>query len=273
MTHRRIAMTGPYAAAVYGLDGFKDIDWPQLWCAPIGGQSGERVVRTRRWDTPVEVADVQLCPIETVVRHLNAVPLDLIRASDGLAPLDRIELAVEHALRDGANVRAARGGAPGDKMLHAVLQRRGNVVPTESYAETRAVQLLRTWGVVPWRQIPIFRQGRIEFRADFMIPFKWQRRPETIRASMGVLVEVDSREFHEGQFERDHRRGAVYNGLGYHWITVTPNQIEHEPALVRRSLGGALTRAGSDLLPSIDSRVKAQRPARKGAKAVASPRQ
>jgi very-short-patch-repair endonuclease len=247
MTHRRIAMTGPYAAAVYGLDGFKDIDWPQLWCAPIGGESGERVVRTRRWETPVEVADVQLCPIETVVRHLNAIPLDLVRPADRIAPIDRVELAVEHALRDGVKVCAARGRGSGDKMLHAVLERRGNVVPTESYAETRAVQLLRTWEVVPWRQIPIVRKGRIEFRADFMIPFARQRRPETIRASMGLLVEVDSREFHEGQFERDHRRGALYNELGYHWITVTPNQIEHEPALVRRSLVGALRRAGAGL--------------------------
>jgi very-short-patch-repair endonuclease len=269
MTHRRIAMTGPYAAGVYGLDGFRDIDWPELWCAPIGGESGDRIVRTRRWDTPVDIADIRLCPIETVVRHLNAVPLDLSAAADRLAPVDRVELAVEHALRDGVKVRAARGRGPGDKMLHEVLRRRGNVVPTESYAETRAVQLLRTWDVVPWRQIPILRQGRIEFRADFMIPFKWQRRPETIRSSMGLLVEVDSREFHAGQFERDQHRGAVYNELGYHWITVTPNQIEHEPALVRRSLAGALNRAGSDLLPSIDSRVKTPLPARKGAKAVA----
>jgi hypothetical protein len=269
MTHRRIAMTGPYAAAVYGLDGFKDIDWPELWCAPIGGESGDRIVRTRRWDTPVEVADVRLCPIETVLRHLNAIPLDLLRPTDRLAPLDRVELAVEHALRDGVKVRAARGGGPGDRMLHEVLRRRGNVVPTESYAETRTVQLLRTWGVVPWRQIPILRRGRIEFRADFMIPFRQQRRPETIRASMGILVEVDSREFHEGQFERDHRRGAVYNELGYHWITVTPNQIEQEPDLVRRSLAGALTRAGSDRLPAADSRVKSRRPAHNAPGAVA----
>jgi hypothetical protein len=262
MTHRRIAMTGPYAAAVYGLDGFRGIDWPQLWCAPIGGQSGERVVRTRQWDTPVEIGDVRLCSVETVVRHLNAVPLDLLGTADRIEPVDRVELAVEHALRDGAKVCVARGGAPGDKMLQTVLKRRGNVVPTESYAETRAVQLLRTWGVVPWRQIPILRRGRIEFRADFMIPFSRQRRPETIRASMGVLVEVDSREFHEGQFERDHRRGAVYNELGYHWITVTPNQIEFEPGLVRRSLVGALRRAGSDLPTLVDSRVRSQRPAR-----------
>jgi hypothetical protein len=247
MTHRRIAMTGPYAAGVYGLDGFKGMDWPELWCAPIGGQSGERIVRTRRWDTPVVVDDVRLCPVETVVRHLNAIPLDLLRPADRIAPIDRVELAVEHALRDGANVRATRGGAPGDQMLQAVLERRGNVVPTESYAETRAVQLFRSWGVVPWRQIPILRRGRIEFRADFMIPFAMRRRPETIRASLGLLVEIDSREFHEGEFERDHRRNAVYNELGYHWIAVTPKQIEHEPALVRRSLSGALRRAGSNL--------------------------
>jgi hypothetical protein len=271
MTHRRIALTGPSAAAVYGLDGFRDIDWPELWCAPIGGESGERIIRTRQWDTPVEVADVRLCPIGTVVRHLNAVPLDLVGRADRLAPLDRVELAVEHALRDGAHVRIARGAASGDSMLQEVLQRRGNVVPTESYAETRAVQLLRTWGVVPWRQIPILRRGRIEFRADFMIPFTWQRRPETIRAAMGLLVEVDSREFHEGQFERDHRRGALYNELGYHWITVTPNQIEHEQGLVRRSLSGALGRAGSDLLPALDSRIKTQRPSRKATHATTKP--
>lgn len=36
MTHRRIAMTGPYAAAVYGLDGFKDIDWHNSGAPPSG---------------------------------------------------------------------------------------------------------------------------------------------------------------------------------------------------------------------------------------------
>jgi very-short-patch-repair endonuclease len=75
-----------------------------------------------------------------------------------------------------------------------------------------------------------------------MVPFRPARRPEVFRPAMGLLVEIDSREFHEGQFDRDHRRGSTYDELGYHWVSFTPNQIEKEPDLVRRALLGALSR-------------------------------
>jgi hypothetical protein len=249
MSSRRLALTGPSAAALYELDGFRNQAWPDLWCAPIGGESGDRIVRSRGWQPPAMLGDVPVCPLETVVRHLNAVPADLLGIADRLSPQDRVELAVEHALRLGVAVQPALGGRmPGDTLLRAVMATRGSEPPTESYAETRAVQLLRTFGVRPWRQIPILENGRIVFRADFMIPFTPGRRPEVIRPALGILVEVDGREVHEPQFERDHRRGSTYDALDFHWLSFTPTQVESSPKTVRNALAGAFRRAGYELL-------------------------
>lgn len=89
------------------------------------------------------MGDIPVCSVELVARHLHAFPADLVSRADGIAPIDRVELAVEHILRLG-HTRAARGGSmSGDALLRSVLLRRGNNVPTESYAETRAVQRFR----------------------------------------------------------------------------------------------------------------------------------
>jgi very-short-patch-repair endonuclease len=248
MPSRQLALTGPSAAALYELDGFRDLTWPDLWCAPKNGCRRDRVVRMRDWRSPTLVGDVSAAPIEVVLRHLGAIPSDLAQFKGGLAPHDRIELAVEHALRLGVTVQPANGGSmPGDEALRAVLRLRGDAPPTESYAETRAVQLLRTFGVRPWRQLPILRNGRIAFRADFMIPFVPTRKPDVVGPTHGLLLEVDGREFHEPQFERDHRRGSTYDELGFHWLSVTPTQVESEPKLVQRAIAGAFSRAGFDL--------------------------
>jgi very-short-patch-repair endonuclease len=58
----------------------------------------------------------------------------------------------------------------------------------------------------------------------------------------GVLVEIDSREFHERQFEKDHERGSLFDRLGYHWISLTPNQIEFRPNEALQAIEGALRR-------------------------------
>lgn len=248
MKPRRIALTGPAAAALYGLDGFRDIEWQPTWCVPWSCEvaPGDRTVRTRAWDTPQLVDEVPVCPIDLVMRHLNVFPNDLRGRSDGLSPIDRVELALEHAARLGHKVLPASGGCmPGDVLLRDVMKRRGDGIPTESYAETRAVQVLRQWDIDPWRQIPITERGRISFRADFLIPFRpRRRRPDVIRACDGVLLEIDSREFHEPSFERDHDRGSTYDALGFHWISLTPRQIEQHPAKVRKVIDGAFRRAG-----------------------------
>jgi hypothetical protein len=251
MRQRKIALTGPAAAAMYGLDGFREQTWPLLWCAPNGSDTDIRVITMRDWPEPVLVQNAQIAPMETVLRHLNAKPKDLLGRQDGLRPLDRVELAVEHAFRLGVEPAAARGGRQsGDALLRQVLRQRGDQPPTESYAETRAAQLLRGHACEPWRQIWIGPEGRGGLRADFMIPFRRGPRPATVLPSHGLLVELDSREFHEGQFERDHDRGGTLNALGYHWISITPTQVETHPHDVLRSIDGALRRGRAARSPT-----------------------
>lgn len=49
----------------------------------------------------------------------------------------------------------------------------------------------------------------------------------------GLVLEVDSREFHHNRFEEDHARETTYDLLGYSWMSFTPNQLEHSPARAR----------------------------------------
>ena len=245
MRVRRRGLTGPCAAALLGLDGFRDLPWSPLWCVPITGESGDRIIRARDWQEPVVIEGVPVCPVELVLRHLNAVPSELLGLPDGIDPSDRVELALEHALRDGHKIAAPRGGSmPGDVMLRRLLRQRGDEPPTGSYAETRALQLLRSWGVVPWRQVPVRRNGRIVNVADFMLPFASRRRPEVFSPTDGVLLEVDSRQFHAEEFDHDSRRNSNYDGLSCHWVAITANQIERQVEVVRRSIAGAFRRAG-----------------------------
>lgn len=248
MRHRRLALTGPPAAALYGLDGFRDQQWPPLWAAPHTGVPGDRIVRTRQWREPLVIGTELVAPLDVVVRHLAVVPADLMDVEGGILPRDRVELALEHALRMGMPLPRGRGGhLPGDAVLNEVLVLRGDEPATESYAETRCVQFLRALGITPWRQVWI-TGGTRRFRADLMVPFVRMRRPEVIRPEHGLLLECDSREHHGGGFDHDQARNGNYNALGYHWAALTPNQVEFEPAFARRILAGALRRAGHPLL-------------------------
>ncbi len=235
---RTLALTGPAAAALWGLDGFRDRDWPPLWCAPIRSQPAPSIIRTWRWLPPEEVAGVLVAPIPTVLRHLATT-----RLGPPAVELDLIELAVECSLRSGALELAeltAPSGNRGDQLLRSVLRRRPNgEPPTESYAETRAAQLFRRLKLRAWRQIPII--GRRRYRADFMLPVRASRRPEVFRPDLGLIVEIDSREFHEQHFEEDHRRESTYDELGYRWVSFTPNQIEFDEAQVRRVISRAMS--------------------------------
>ena len=239
------ALTGAQAAARWGLDGFRGRDWPLLFCAPYASSPGKGILRTRLWSVPVIVDGVALAPVATVLRHIGAMTL-----SGRIDALDLVEFALEHALRDGmvelAGLTAGGGAQPGDALLRRVLARRPrNEPPTESYAETDAVQRFRSIGLEPWRQIPIIGAGRM-LRADFMISAKRRRRPVVFRPSDGVLVEIDSREFHEGRFEEDHARETAYDALGFRWLSFTPNQIEHQWNRVAKAIA---TATGSQLRP------------------------
>ena len=244
------ALTGPYAAALLGLDGFRDLTWPLRWVTTRGGPKEPDVVRTRRWSAPTAVGGVSVAAPALVLRHLCDDP-DLLQQAakvDGLSPSDRIELALEHLLRQQlVRLRELqfRGGShEGDKALRLVLALRGEQPPTESYAETRGAQLFRGFGWNVWRQMPILgHHGRILHRTDFVLSFRLRKRPVVMRPSLGLLMELDSSEFHRNAFEKDHDRQSTYDSLGYHWVTLTPNQIEHSPQKVRLAVEGACERA------------------------------
>ena len=241
-----VALTGPAAAARYGLDGFRDREWCPRWCAPASTRAVAGVIRTRAWEEPVVIGELRVAALSVVLRHLDG-----IGTLGHLFEEDRVELAVEHALRDGAvaieQLRVGGGAAPGDMLLRRVLARRPpGEPPTGSYAETRAVQRMRSIGIVPWRQVPVL--GPRRNRADFMLPYRPSKRrllpprPEVFLPPCGVLVEIDSREYHEARFEEDHARETNYDELGFVWRSFTPNQIEHDWARVARVLQRGLAR-------------------------------
>ncbi len=245
MRQREFALTGPYAAALLGLDGFPDLDWSPAWCTKHGRVPIDGVIQTRLWRPPMERNGHLIAHPTLVLRHLGKFDL---HHADSIAPRDRIELAVEHALRDGivrtGDLRVGGGENNGDRMIREIINVRRNEPPTESYAETRWVQLLRASGLVCWRQVPVVDGTRRLHRVDTVVPFNQRRpRPAVLLSSDGILVEVDSREFHENRFEEDHQRESNYDRLNFHWISVTPNQIEHRPHTVIASLQGAFRRA------------------------------
>ena len=241
MRERRIAVTGPQAAALWQLDGFREAVWPLRWVGPANGRGGDGVIRTRHWEAPTFIGEVPVAPMNLLLRHLGDLPVH----ADGLSDRDRLELAVEDALRrklvglDELGVPFGRGA--GDRMLQEILVLRGNEPATESYAETRAVQQMRRFGWTPWRQVPIVERGRTLHRVDLVLPFHPRaRRPVLFLPHHGFINEIDSREFHDGRFYEDHERTLTFDELGYHWMAFTPNQIEHQPERVRRAITNAM---------------------------------
>lgn len=243
-------LTGPFAARLLDLDGFRDIDWlPQL-CLPVGFRSEPGVLRTRRRLPPIRVGDVDLAHPATVLRHLASDHDALHRAVgiDGIDPVDRVEFAVEHALRsmlvEMQQLRVSGSSAPGDRAMHAVLNRRGHVPPTESFAETAAVQSFRVAGWEPWRQVPIIgATGRILQRCDFFLPFRPMPRPRIALPQHGMIIEIDGRTYREGSFEADHARQTTYDELGFHWVTFSAHQVLHRPDQMLRAIESAVRRA------------------------------
>lgn len=238
------ALTGPMAAAMHDLHGFRQLNWRSRWCCPYSRRGGTDTIRTRRWSEPVSVDGIAVAPVPLVLRHLAG----LESHPDNVTESDRVELAVEDALHRGlvdlSDLRAAGGNGAGDALLNMVVRRRGNEPATESYAETRALQLLRSAGWYSWRQVPVVRRGRPIHRADLVIPFgNPKRRPVFAEPSSGLIVEVDSKEFHANEFERDHLKQSHYDELGLHYISFTPTQVETNPSLVISAVKGALGRA------------------------------
>ena len=268
---RQLALTGAAAAALLQLDGFRDHDWPPLWCAPIASRPDRSVIRTRYWAAPRDVGGVPVAPAALVLRHL-ARGLEPVGRWAGdhrpLPPRDLVELALEHALRDGLVTLGelhfrGRHDASAATLAAVVARRSALEPPTESYAETRAVQELRRIGYLRlWRQVAIVSGDRQLHRVDFVLPAAGRRaRPELVRPEHGLLIEIDSVEHHATPdgFVRDRQRDVHYHSLGYRFVAFTPNQIEHDSSSVRAAIECA--RAGADPRAQRPSRSRDQRSA------------
>ena len=244
------AFTGPFAARILRLDGFRDLEWPIAACQPMAREAEPNVIRTRQWHPSREVDGVPVAHPALVLRHLgvDARVLKDAASVDGIQPLDRVEFATEHVLRDGLatlpQLRVRGSRSDGDSLLHAVLDRREDTPPTESYAETDAAQLFRSFGLRPWRQMHVVSEiGRYLHRSDFVLPFRRQPKPVLLLPHHGVLVEIYGREFHDGTFEEDHARQTTYDRLDFHWLTFTATQIAHDRKNVRLAIESVMARA------------------------------
>jgi very-short-patch-repair endonuclease len=142
-----------------------------------------------------------------------------------LRPDERVELALEHALRIGATtaheLEALLNGScrnrAGARLARSVLARRGPGVPaTESYLETRGVQVLRNGGLVEFdRQVEVVHPVR-RMRVDLICG--------------RAIIEFDGREPHDPQFRADRERWNLLRDLGYDLRIFTWDDVEHEPA-------------------------------------------
>lgn len=246
-----IVLTGPAAAAEYQLDGFRDLVWPHRFTTSANAKYVADAIRTDLWQDPVWIGGQPVAALSVVCNQLGRFDADLMRHRD-LAPIDRVELAVEHARRMGCQIVTAQGNADaGLSMLRTIRARSGDEPPTESYAETRQWQHLLGWGAAPWRQVEVLIAGK-RIRLDFVIGANRRRlcdRPERFRPSHGMVLELQGREFHEGRFEEDHERFALLTRSGFHYVAVTAQQLQRRPASVRATIDAGLRRAGMTPLP------------------------
>ncbi|MFN0025812.1 MAG: DUF559 domain-containing protein [Acidimicrobiales bacterium] len=191
------------------------------------------------WNPPVVLEGLGVTGVGQTLVELGA-GLEARRAARNdprpVRPDELVELAVECALREGvidedgllALLASCGWAKPGAKMLETVLESRPfGAPPTESYLETRGVQVLRNGGVDRGqRQVPIHsRRGRHMKRVDLLLG----RR---------VIVEFDGEEFHP--FEQDHDLWSALAAAGYTVLMFTYRQVTRSPRMVVQRVQDAL---------------------------------
>ncbi len=242
-----IALTGPAAAALHQLDGFRDLNWPHHYTTPYSGhgaQGSSHILRTRHWHPPSIIDEQPVAAMPLVLRHLNAFPHDLEGLPDGISPQDRVELSAEHVRRLGHRIFVPHNAhGPGDQLLRVVRKLSGTEPPTESYAETRFLQWCRTVDLHPWRQLVVIIHGK-KYRIDFGFSLGPRHRPQPIRPHQLLFCELNSKGFHEGTFEQDSEKRNAFDRAGFHHIGITPNQVTHHPEKALASILGAIERTG-----------------------------
>jgi very-short-patch-repair endonuclease len=236
-----VVLTGQAAAALSGFDGFEPGVPIAVQVAPSTAVARPRARRLRRLEPPERVSGIWCTsPGETLLglaADLRPRP-GCSAASRRLPAVDLVELAVEPALRnglvtiDGLAELCARADAkrPGRAVLLDVLDRRPDQPPTESYLETRLVQLLRDAGLPTFdRQVELRDEEGPIGRVDFTLA--------------SVVVEAVGRQWHLETFGPDHRRYARLAAAGHVLLPVTFEDAEARPTHVVRAVTRALARA------------------------------
>lgn len=218
------------AARLWKLDGFtvRPADPPSLLpiSVNVGRGAGRRGADVHRVP-PLEQAAVEDgLRITGINQTLIDVGANLIATTSPgghvLTPADQVELALESALHKKRTTiecvtRLLQDSHPqreGATVLRAVLARRPvGAAATESWLETRTVQVLRNAGIVNVeRQVRMVdRHGAFIGRVDLKIGW--------------VIIECDGREFH-GDFDADRARWAALHAIGYLVLPATFRLVE-----------------------------------------------
>jgi very-short-patch-repair endonuclease len=233
---------GEAGAALLGLDGF-DPGAPACILRPRSASGrGDRVRRIDPLEDPSFLCGLPVCDPGELLLGLGADITPRPGCAAGrqvLDPVDLVELAVEAALRRGLvdldtleRLVTAHTRRAGRAILVQVLAMRPpGARPTESYAETRCCQVLRTAGVADFeRQVDLVdADGRIG-RVDFL------------RGK--VVIEVVGEAWHLPRFHPDHERYARLAAAGYTLLPFTFTHIEHQQHHVIDATVAALRRNG-----------------------------
>jgi hypothetical protein len=250
-----LALTGPAAAVLLGLEGFDGTTWAEVFCAPITVEPRRDLIRTRRWTSPIVVGNRLVAAPHLVLRHLGCLAdEEYLRneAVDGLSVRRRVALAAEHARREN-QVRLAQlefcGGAQlGGYRLREYLQDCGDEPPTESYAETVFWLEARSAGLNLFRQVEVRLPNGKWIRVDFAIAINQgrnrARRPSAVDPLDHLLVEVNGWEHHHDRtaFERDHHRNLALQRLGFTVLHISAAQVMFQPDAVLDYVMAAMRR-------------------------------
>lgn len=237
-------LAGEAAAALLGLDGF-DPGAPVTVYRPR--TSSGRTAGVRRLDALDGVIDIDGLPVCSVDELLLGLGAEVTprpgcdAAVEPLSEVELVELAVEAALRRELTTIArltdivglARPNRPGRPELRVVLgQRPAGAPPTESYLETRFIQVLRR------ARLPAFDRQAWVHDADGPIgrvDFLYRR----------VVAELVGRRWHLDRFDPDHARYARLAAAGYRVLPFTFDDVERHPRRLVRTVAAAL-RTGQD---------------------------
>ncbi|MEA2460605.1 MAG: hypothetical protein QOH90_782 [Actinomycetota bacterium] len=209
------------AAARHGFDGF---DFAPLEFSTTSSRrrgSSDVIVHRVKSLARRDVVTIRGIPATGPTRTL----LDL----GAVSPENRLELALEHALREGKTcipklrdqlTGAGRGVRGAAKLRRLVDWRGDDYVPAGSPAQVVCMQVMRRFRLPRGlNEYEIFDGTEFIARPDFYFPEK------------DMVIEVESWEWHQGRqkLDRDSDRRTALTSRGYRVLTVTMTRLRNDP--------------------------------------------